>query len=221
MWEPVHVRSLGLPQMGFGSSSQHDCRSGSCRAGQGSFLSKNTGILHPVPKFQPNILGVIFVHLTDLHCQETQHNVDKSIQNICCELSFGSAKAELVRRALGQEFMVAFPHSHGHSPSAGCRACRVHLSCSSPFIWHSAPTGRQESENSLCYDTDLQILEQMLLVRSSFVPAKPSSAQLRRCIENLIRLQALARKVSIYQCQLLSIFLFEGYVEQMISSLSL
>lgn len=121
-------------------------------------LTKTQEFLHPVPKFQPKILGVIFVHLQTCTAKGTQHNVDKSVQNICCETSFGSAKAEFVRRALGWEFMVAFPHSYGNSPSVGCRACRVHLSCSSPFIWHSAPTGGQESENRLCYDRDLQIL---------------------------------------------------------------
>lgn len=115
----------------------------------------------PVPKFQPKILEVIFVPLQPRAAsaaREAQHNVDRSIQNICCEPSFGSAKAEFVGWALGMEFIVAFPHSHSNSPSVGCRACRAHLSCSSPFIWHSAPTGGQESENRLCYDRDLQIL---------------------------------------------------------------
>lgn len=115
----------------------------------------------PVPKFQPKILEVIFVPLQPCAASAAkgaQHHVDRSIQNICCEPSFGSAKAEFVGWVLGREFMVAFPHSHGSSPSVGCRACRAHLSCSSPFIWHSAPTGGQESENRLCYDRDLQIL---------------------------------------------------------------
>lgn len=120
-------------------------------------LTRKTGILHPAPKFQPKNLGVIFVHLQTCTAKGTQLNVAKSLQNICCELSFGSAKAEFVRRALGREFMVVLPHSYDNSPSVGHRACRVHLSCSSPFIWHSAPTGGQESENRLCYDRDLQI----------------------------------------------------------------
>lgn len=116
---------------------------------------------HPVPKFQPKILKVIFVPLQPCAASAAkgaQHNVDRSIQNICCEPSFGSAKAEFVGWGLGRDFMVAFPHSHGNSPSVGCRGCRAHLSCSSPFIWRSAPTGRLESENRLCYDRDLQIL---------------------------------------------------------------
>lgn len=121
-------------------------------------LTKPQEFLHPVPKFQPKILGVIFVHLQTCTAKGTQHNVDKSVQNICCEASFSSAKAEFVRRALGQESMVVFPHSYGNSPSVGYRTYRVHLSCSNPFIWHSAPTGGQESENRLCYDRDLQIL---------------------------------------------------------------
>jgi len=116
---------------------------------------------HPVPKFQPKILQVIFVPVRPRAASAAKwapRKVDRSIQSICCEPSFGSAAAEFVGWALGRELLVAFPHSYGDSPSVGCSASRAHLSHSSPFIWHSAPTGGQESENRLCYDRDLQIL---------------------------------------------------------------
>lgn len=67
---------------------------------------------HPVPKFQAKILAVIFVPLQPYAASAAkgaQQNVDRSIQNICCEPSFGSAKAEFVGWALGREFMVTFP----------------------------------------------------------------------------------------------------------------